>query len=220
VSTVFPEYSKYGCLCARFVASVTAGDYVLSHMAEDLIRYDVLAQEALRGLVRKVLSEVAQAGLPGQHHFFISFNTRYPGVRISSRLAADYPGEMTIVLQHQFWDLVVTDSAFEVGLSFKGVPEKLHVPLRAISSFVDPHASFALKFDIATEAEAETEASAIDAQAAPADEVPSPAPIKAVTDGKKRARAKRSEKSDKPAKAKEGEAAAVVSLDAFRKKNG
>src|ERR671912_1271501 len=97
-------------------------------MAEDLIRYDVLAQEALRGLVRKVISEVAQTGLPGEHHFFITFDTRHPGVRISSRLKADYPNEMTVVLQHQFWDLSVTDTGFEVGLSFKGVPERLQVP--------------------------------------------------------------------------------------------
>ena len=120
-------------------------------MAEDLIRYDVLAQEALRGLVKRVLSEVAQAGLPGEHHFFVSFATRYPGVRISPRLLAEYPAEMTVVLQHQFWDLTVTDSAFEVGLSFKGVPEALFVPFRAISSFVDPHAGFQLKFEIANE---------------------------------------------------------------------
>jgi len=181
-------------------------------MAEDLIRYDVLAQDALRGLVRKVLTEVVQAGLPGEHHFFITFNTRFPGVRISSRLAADYPGEMTVVLQHQFWDLVVTDSFFEVGLSFKGVPEKLHVPLRAITSFVDPHASFALKFDVAADAGAE--AGAVDVRTVPAEDT---APrVKAVGDGKKPARAKR----DKAAKAKDGEAAAVVSLDAFRKKNG
>jgi hypothetical protein len=84
-------------------------------MAEDLIRYDVLAQEALRGLVRKVLTEVAQTGLPGEHHFFITFDTRHPGVRISSRIRARYPTEMTVVLQHQFWDLAVTDSTFEVG---------------------------------------------------------------------------------------------------------
>jgi hypothetical protein len=184
-------------------------------MAEDLIRYDVLAQDALRGLVRKVLTEVVQAGLPGEHHFFITFNTRFPGVRISTRLAADYPGEMTVVLQHQFWDLVVTDSFFEVGLSFKGVPEKLHVPLRAITSFVDPHASFALKFDIAADAGAETGATV--AETVPAEEAPSPRPVKAIADGKKPPRAKR---GDKAAKTKDGEASAVVSLDAFRKKNG
>jgi hypothetical protein len=178
-------------------------------MAEDLIRYDVLAQEALRALVRKVLSEVTQAGLPGEHHFFITFDTRFPGVRISSRLAGDYPGEMTIVLQHQFWDLTVTDSAFEVGLSFKGVPEKLHVPFRAISSFVDPHASFALKFDVAA---GESEASEAEMLPAAEAETPKALPSNAAP---KAARSK-----SKAAKPKEGDEAAVVSLDAFRKKNG
>ena len=133
-----------------------------------------------------MLTEVAQTGLPGEHHFFITFNTRYPGVRISSRLAAQYPAEMTVVLQHQFWDLTVTDSAFEVGLSFKGVPEKLHVPFRAITSFVDPHASFALKFDIAAERKP---AAAAEAEARP--KRSSPTPVKAVADGKKPTRAKR-----------------------------
>jgi len=177
-------------------------------MAEDLIRYDVLAQDALRGLVKKVLGEVAQAGLPGEHHFFISFNTRYPGVRISARLAADYPGEMTIVLQHQFWDLAVTDSAFEVGLSFKGVPEKLHVPLRALTSFVDPHASFALKFDVAA-AEAGAPATEADVVSVVATEAPTPAQADAPKPSRKKA-----------AKPKDGDKSAVVSLDAFRKKNG
>ena len=133
--------------------------------------------------------------------------------RISSRLAADYPGEMTVVLQHQFWDLTVSDSAFEVGLSFKGVPEKLHVPLRAISSFVDPLASFALKFDAAaapSAAEAEVEAGL------PATEA-KPAP--ATTAGKTGRRKGDKAAAAKPAKEEAGKAA-VVSLDAFRKKNG
>jgi hypothetical protein len=182
-------------------------------MAEDLIRYDVLAQEALRELVRKVLAEVAQAGLPGEHHFFITFDTRFPGVRISSRLAADYPGEMTIVLQHQFWDLTVTDSAFEVGLSFKGVPEKLHVPFRALSSFVDPQASFALKFDVAA---SESEAGEVEASPASEPESPKAIPAKGLP-----AKAQKAASSKgKAAKPKEGDEAAVVSLDAFRKKNG
>ena len=90
-------------------------------MAEDLIRYDILAQDALRGVVRKVLSEVARTGLPGEHHFFVSFATTAPGVRISSRLLLKYPEEMTIVLQHQYRDLAVTEHAFEVGLTFGGV---------------------------------------------------------------------------------------------------
>lgn len=97
-------------------------------MVQDLIRYDILAQEALRGVIRKVLAEVAKAGLPGNHHFFITFLTGAPGVRISSRLKEKYPEQMTIVLQHQFWDMLVTDQLFEVGLSFGDIPEKLTVP--------------------------------------------------------------------------------------------
>jgi hypothetical protein len=180
-------------------------------MAEDLIRYDVLAQEALRGLVKKVLSEVAQAGLPGEHHFFVTFNTQYPGVRISSRLMAEYPGEMTVVLQHQFWDLTVNDSAFEVGLSFKGVPEKLHVPLRAITSFVDPHASFALKFDVAADAAAP---GPVEAEAPAAEVAPPPSASAPTKVGKARER-----KGAEARAAAEPGKAAVVSLDAFRTKN-
>jgi hypothetical protein len=166
-------------------------------MAEDLIRYDVLAQEALRGLVRKVLTEVAQAGLPGEHHFFITFDTRHPGVRISSRLKEQYPADMTVVLQHQFWDLAVTESGFEVGLSFKGVPERLGVPFRAIQSFVDPHANFALKFEPAL-----TPVAGNNDERAPAGMVPAAAP------------------SETPRPAPEaGATADVVSLDAFRKKS-
>ena len=170
-------------------------------MAEDLIRYDILAQEALRGLVKKVLAEVAQTGLPGEHHFFVTFDTRHPGVRISSRLRAEYPNEMTVVLQHQFWDLAVTDTAFEVGLSFKGVPERLHVPFRALDSFVDPHAGFSLKFDVAAEAPA------VEAQPEPTPLLAPPAP-----------RIGAEVASDAPpASEARGD---VVSLDAFRKKNG
>jgi uncharacterized protein len=117
-------------------------------MAEDLIRYDILAQEALRGVVRKVLSEVVKTGLPGEHHFFISFVTRAPGVRISQRLLDQYDKEMTIVLQNQFWDLKVTDTGFEVGLSFDGQRELLGIPYAAIKGFFDPSVQFGLQFDV------------------------------------------------------------------------
>ena len=117
-------------------------------MAEDLIRYDILAQDALRGVIRKVLSEVARTGLPGEHHFFITFATQAPGVRISSRLLAQYPEDITIVLQHQYWDLTVTEQAFEVGLSFNGVPERLLVPFSAIKGFLDPSVQFELRFEV------------------------------------------------------------------------
>ncbi|WP_026379544.1 SspB family protein [Afifella pfennigii] len=199
-------------------------------MAADLIRYDVLTQEALRGVIRKVIAEVAQTGLPGEHHFFITFDTRHPGVRISSRLKAQYPEEMTIVLQHQFWDLSVTDTTFEVGLSFNGVPERLLVPLRAVKAFVDPHASFGLKFDVPS---ADNEMSAEAGPDTPLGELgpplPSPLPPAILEPGAGEAAPSPSGKKKKAALAKEGaagpedaeakEGAEVVSLDAFRKKN-
>src|SRR5262249_19662736 len=117
----------------------------------DQIRYDLLAQEALRGLVRTVLTDTARKGLPGEHHFFISFDTRADGVKLSPRLREQYPEEMTIVLQHQFWDLKVGDDGLEVGLSFGGVGERLVVPYAAIKSFVDPSVQFALQFEPVSE---------------------------------------------------------------------
>jgi hypothetical protein len=120
-------------------------------MAVDHIRYDLLAQQALRGVVRTVLTEAAKSGLQGEHHFYIAFNTGAPGVRLSPRLREQYPQEMTIILQHQFWDLTVTNDRFEVGLSFGGVAEKLVVPFAAIKGFFDPSVQFGLQFDIETE---------------------------------------------------------------------
>lgn len=170
-------------------------------MADDLLRYDVLAQEALRGLVRKVLTEVAQTGLPGDHHFFITFDTQHPAVRISPRLRAQYPTEMTIVLQHQFWDLAIHESHFEVGLSFNGVAELLVVPFQAINAFVDPHASFGLKFDTVAEPANEAEPGVA------AEEEPA-------------AEAATADAEPETASAEAEGGASVVSLDAFRKKNG
>ena len=121
-------------------------------MAEDLIRYDLLVQDALRGVVRRVLTDAARDGLSGEHHFYVSFRTEAPGVRMSQRLREKYPQEMTIVLQHQFWDLGVTETTFEVGLSFSGVPERLLVPFDALSGFFDPSVQFGLKFDLNEEA--------------------------------------------------------------------
>lgn len=163
-------------------------------MAEDLIRYDVLAQEALRGVVRKVLAEVAQGGLPGEHHFFIAFDTAAPGVRISTRLKQRYPEEMTIVLQHQFWDLTVGESAFEVALSFGGVTEKLYIPFSAIKGFFDPAVQFGLQFD--------------PAKAPQPAALPEPAPAARPAEAR--------EPADAASTPDAG--AAVVSLDAFRKK--
>jgi hypothetical protein len=119
----------------------------------DQIRYDLLTQQALRGVVRSVLADTAKKGLPGDHHFYISFDTRADGVRLSDRLRAQYPDEMTIILQHQFWDLKVGDDEFEVGLSFGGVPERLTVPFEAINGFFDPSVQFGLQFEEVAEGE-------------------------------------------------------------------
>lgn len=113
----------------------------------DLIRYDLLVQDALRGVVRQVLTDVARNGLQGEHHFFITFKTVTPGLRLSSRMRERYPDEMTVILQHQFWGLTVTDAGFEVGLSFNNMPERLFVPFVAITMFQDPSVTFGLKFD-------------------------------------------------------------------------
>ncbi|PZN54257.1 MAG: hypothetical protein DIU65_07685 [Proteobacteria bacterium] len=176
-------------------------------MAEDLIRYDILAQEALRGVMRKVLAEVARTGLPGNHHFFITFLTGAPGVRISSRLRERYPEQMTIVIQFQYWDLKVSETGFEVGLSFSDVPEKLEIPFSAVRGFYDPSVNFELEFDVKAEQPAEVEAEP---------EVPAPA---AIASGKKPPAKKKTdpEKSD-DSSAAPAKGAEVVSLDAFRKK--
>ena len=142
-------------------------------MATDLIRYDLLVQDALRGVVRNVLTEAVRNGLQGDHHFFITFKTNTPGLRLSNRMRERYPDEMTIILQHQFWDLAVTDHAFEVGLSFNNIPERLLVPFAAVTSFVDPSVQFGLKFDVVTGDDAEATPEA-DETPEPAAEPPSP----------------------------------------------
>jgi uncharacterized protein len=115
-------------------------------MAADEIRYDLLTQDALRGVVRQVLTLVQKGGLPGEHHLFIAFDTSGDGVFVSKRLKEQYPEEMTIVLQYQFWDLQVTNERFEVKLSFNNVPERLVVPFEAVKAFYDPSAQFGLQF--------------------------------------------------------------------------
>src|SRR5438067_10581054 len=122
-------------------------------MPVDHIRYDLLTQQALRAVVRRVLADVAKTGsLPGEHHFYVTFDTRAAGVKLSTRMREQYPEEMTVVLQHQFWDLAVSDAHFEVALSFSGVSEKLHVPLDAIKGFFDPSVQFGLQFETQTDA--------------------------------------------------------------------
>jgi len=169
-------------------------------MATDHIRYDVLARDALRGVLRRVLADAAEHGLPGEHHFFITFLSTAEGVKLSPRLLAQYPEEMTVILQHQFWDLVVTEDRFEVGLSFGGIPERLVVPFNSIKSFFDPSVQFGLQFE---PSDAATEAAATNLPAVPAPSgLPVPAPA--------------AENQDQAAKP--GEGAEVVRLDRFRKK--
>jgi hypothetical protein len=135
-------------------------------MAVDHIRYDVLTQDALRKVVHDVLADAAKNGLPGEHHFYISLDTRAEGLRMSARLREQYPEEITIILQHQFWDLVVGEDKFEVGLAFGGVPEKLVVPFAAIKGFFDPSVQFGLQFETITEPQ--EEAANVPAEALPA----------------------------------------------------
>jgi hypothetical protein len=175
-------------------------------MATDHIRYDVLARDALRGVLRRVLTDAAEHGLPGEHHFFITFLSTADGVKLSPRLLAQYPEEMTIILQHQFWDLVVTEDRFEVGLSFGGIPERLVVPFAAIKSFLDPSVQFGLQFE-PSDAAAETPSANLPAVPAAA-ALPVPAPTAAAES--------KDESKDEPAKPSEG--AEVVRLDRFRKK--
>jgi uncharacterized protein len=176
-------------------------------MATDHIRYDVLARDALRGVLRRVLTDAAEHGLPGEHHFYITFLSTADGVKISPRLLAQYPEEMTIILQHQFWDLVVTEDRFEVGLSFGGIPERLTVPFAAVTRFLDPSAPFDLLFD-ASDAVAEEPSGKVPAASSA---TPLPAPAARST-----AESKAAETDEEPAKPSEG--AEVVRLDRFRKK--
>ena len=126
-------------------------------MTETKIDYESLAQDALRGVVRTVLARVSQGEqLPGNHHFYISFNTNGDGVSVSRRLREQYPEEMTIVLQHRYWDLQVHDDRFEVKLTFNSIPERLVVPFAAIKVFFDPSVPYGLQFDSAGQMSAET----------------------------------------------------------------
>jgi hypothetical protein len=166
----------------------------------DHIRYDVLARDAMRGMLRRVMADAAKQGLPGDHHFYITFLTQAEGVKLSPRLMAQYPEEMIIILQHQFWDMVVTEDRFEVGLSFGGVPERLVVPFSAIKSFLDPSVQFGLQFEAGdTVAPAQTNDAAASTAVAPVQDAPN-----TETEGD----------ADK----KPSEGAEVVRLDRFRKK--
>ena len=171
-------------------------------MPEDLMRYDQLAQNALRGVVRDALRRVEKSGLPGEHHFYIQFNTKYPGVNIGARLAERYPREMTVVLQHQFFNLQVTEERFQVELSFDNIPERLIVPFASVKGFLDPAVQFGLQFEVVMAESAEAAAELKNKKAAETN-VEYPSTEKPLASGVE-------DKSEDGTK--------VVSLDAFRKK--
>lgn len=162
-------------------------------MSEQHFHYDEMVQDALLGVVRKVLQDTAQNGLPGDHHFYIAFSTEAPGVVIPDHLRERYKDEMTIVLQNQFWDLKVEDDYFEVGLSFNSKPAMLKIPFDAVTGFLDPSVEFGLQFQ-RSDSEDETEAE----EAAPEEIV--------------------EEDAAKPETGDTDDEANVVTLDAFRKK--
>lgn len=120
-------------------------------MTDDQMQYDQMVENALRGVVREALLKVLNEGLPGEHHFYLTFRTQAPGVSIPDYLHDQYPEEMTIVMQHQFWDLIVEDSFFSITLSFKNRPAELRVPYAALSAFVDPSVKFGLQFSVETD---------------------------------------------------------------------
>jgi uncharacterized protein len=164
-------------------------------MPEDLMRYDQLTQNALRGIVREALRIVAKSGLPGDHHFYIAFDTRHPGVRISEKHLQRYPREMTIVIQHQYSNLIIDEDKFEIDLVFDQVPERLVIPFAALKGFLDPAVQFGLQFVVVP-----VEAKAQDA----------------IADAKVDSESETSSESAVAAEPANGPK--VVSLDAFRKK--
>lgn len=161
----------------------------------DNIGYEALTQAAMRGAVRHVLQTTQANGAPaGDHHFYITFRTRAPGVKIADHLVERFPQDMTIVVQHQYWDLEVYDGHFEIVLKFSGVPQHLHIPFSALSRFVDPSVNFGLTFE---PADGDT------AVIAPATQTAGTLP---------------SSESDHDAMDEESEQGTVVNLDAFRRK--
>jgi len=194
--------------------------------AEAHIDYEALAQVAMRSMVRMVLARVAKTGLPGEHHFYIAFDTQAVGVSRSKRLREKYPKEMTVVLQHRFWDLGVSDDRFEVKLTFDGIPERLSVPFAAIKVFFDPSVPYGLQFedsDLAGEPLGSSEAAAVEAQPGKLEKKPR-APRKPRTE--KAVEPPRPERpvgrpqivASKPESGDASNENKVVSIDAFRKK--
>jgi uncharacterized protein len=169
----------------------------------DRFHYDALVDDALRSVVRRVLTQVAENGLPGSHHFYISFRSHDPGVQMPDYLRDKYPEEMTIVLQHQYWDLVVGEESFEVTVSFNKLQEHIKVPYAALSAFVDPSVRFGLQFD--------RDKSAAGGKPAATAAAPAPLPAPAGAEDKP-------EVAENAEAKPEDNASKIVKLDNFRKK--
>jgi uncharacterized protein len=186
-------------------------------MATDLIRYDLLVQDALRSVVRRVLADTARAGLPGDHHFNIAFKTQAAGVVVPPAVKARFPDEMAIILQHEFWDLTVTQEAFEVSLNFSRKPERLTVPFDAITGFTDPSVPFGFKLEPRLPEERATSQPAQVAEPRPATK-----PALSSSPAAKPESTKPMKVGEKPSSDSEKTdtvgAAKVVSIDAFRKR--
>lgn len=182
------------------------------HMAKDFIGYQALTDQALRGVVRDALRRIEKSGLIGAHHFYLTFKTHAEGVDIPEFLREQYPDEMTIIIQHQYWALKVKDDYFEVTLTFKKLPAPLHIPFNALTAFFDPGVQFGLQFRSESEAAAKPGTGPVAVPAAPAEpEAETPEPVAAMP-----AAGEKKPAAEKPAeKTGPGE---VVSLDSFRKK--
>jgi hypothetical protein len=191
------------------------------------LSYERMVEDALRGVLRQALKITAAQGLPGAHHFYITFDTTAPDVQIAASLKALHPNEMTIVLQHQFWDLQVHEEHFEITLSFNGVSQRLSVPFAAVTAFADPHAKFGLQFHVEFEERSSADEDA-DAENDDADDTPMNDALP-VDSSKVSQRLKSGRKAMSPptqatpltAVDSESDDAAsdnVVTLDAFRKK--
>ena len=182
---------------------------IVNKMSESFFDYDLMVRDALKGVVKKILTEVAKSGLPGDHHFYIAFDTTVPGVQIPDHLRERYPEEMTIVIQHRYWGLRIHPDRFEIGLSFHQKPEHLIVPFEALVGFVDPTSQFALQFEShemdMTQPEDE------DNIAEDGDAIASTVLDRAVKNSKKEEIAKASDDKN------DDENNNVVTLDAFRK---
>jgi len=188
-------------------------------MPTDYIRYDLLVQEALRSVVRKVLGDAARNGLPGEHHFNIAFKTQAPGVVVPPAMLQRYPDEMAIILQHEFWDLEVGADAFSVSLNFSRKPERLTVPFDSITGFSDPSVPFGFKLEPRASTEpTKPPAAAREPARKPESPAPSPAPAASKSGAAAAAKAAEPAAAKKAERPREAEAAKVVSIDAFRKK--